>query len=207
MRPIHAAHLDKTRPVLILTREVVRPYLSRVTVAPITSTIRGLSTEVPVGSANGLDQDGVVSCDNIITVPASATNPAAEAQIDPAGWVDFGQGPVPRQLPIPSLNALGKIRLLDPTDHALSILASRLRPALDRDGRWIDKLQALLGQRPDLIVDSLTRTKFTTRITDLSHIQPTTWSAHTTGVPPPDRTHVYAACCDLKASSNSLGDT
>jgi len=53
MRPIYAAHLDKTRPVLILTREVVRPHLSRVTVAPITSTIRGLSTEVPVGAANG----------------------------------------------------------------------------------------------------------------------------------------------------------
>jgi len=49
MRPIHSARLDKTRPVLVLTREVVRPHLSRVTVAPITSTVRGLSTEVPVG--------------------------------------------------------------------------------------------------------------------------------------------------------------
>lgn len=72
MRPIHTARLDKTRPVLILTREVVRPHLSRVTVAPITSTIRGLSTEVPVGPANGLDQASVVSCDNIVTVPVSA---------------------------------------------------------------------------------------------------------------------------------------
>ncbi|MEO7194806.1 MAG: type II toxin-antitoxin system PemK/MazF family toxin [Pseudonocardiaceae bacterium] len=72
MRPIHAARLDKTRPVLILTRELVRPHLTRVTVAPITSTIRGLSTEVPVGPANGLDHDSVVSCDNIVTVPASA---------------------------------------------------------------------------------------------------------------------------------------
>ncbi len=72
MRPIHVAHLDKARPVLILTRELVRPYLKRVTVAPITSTIRGLSTEVPVGSANGLDLDSVVSCDNILTVPTSA---------------------------------------------------------------------------------------------------------------------------------------
>jgi Growth inhibitor len=72
MRPIYAARLDKTRPVLILTREVVRPYLSRVTVAPITSTIRGLSTEVQVGRANGLDHTSVVSCDNIVTVPASA---------------------------------------------------------------------------------------------------------------------------------------
>lgn len=72
MRPIHAARLDKTRPVLVLTREVVRPHLTRVTVAPITSTIRGLSTEVPVGPANGLDHECVISCDNIVTIPASA---------------------------------------------------------------------------------------------------------------------------------------
>ncbi|MDA8400834.1 MAG: type II toxin-antitoxin system PemK/MazF family toxin [Acidimicrobiales bacterium] len=71
MRPIHVAQLDKSRPVLILTREVVRPHLTRVTVAPITTTIRGLSTEVPVGKANGLDYHGVVSCDNILTVPTS----------------------------------------------------------------------------------------------------------------------------------------
>ncbi len=69
MRPIHVAHLDKARPVLVLTREVVRPHLSRVAVAPITTTVRGLSTEVPVGPANGLDHDSVVSCDNIVTVP------------------------------------------------------------------------------------------------------------------------------------------
>ncbi|MGH3829583.1 MAG: type II toxin-antitoxin system PemK/MazF family toxin [Pseudonocardiaceae bacterium] len=75
MRPIHATRLDKTRPVLILTRELVRPHLTRVTVAPITSTIRGLSTEVPVGPANGLDHESVVSCDNIVTVPISALGP------------------------------------------------------------------------------------------------------------------------------------
>ena len=72
MRPIHIAQLDKGRPVLVLTREVVRPHLSRVSVAPITTTIRGLSTEVPVGVVNGLDQDSVVSCDNVLTVPVSA---------------------------------------------------------------------------------------------------------------------------------------
>ena len=72
MRPIHIARLDKARPVLILTRELVRPHLNRVTVAPITSTIRGLSTEVPVGPSNGLDHDSVVSCDNIVTVPKDA---------------------------------------------------------------------------------------------------------------------------------------
>jgi mRNA interferase MazF len=72
MRPIHLAQLDKSRPVLILTREAVRPYLTRLTVAPITTTIRGLSTEVPVGPANGLDHDSVVSCDNVVTVPKTA---------------------------------------------------------------------------------------------------------------------------------------
>ena len=72
MRPIHLAAIDKTRPVLVLTREQVRPYLNSVTVAPITSAVCGLSTEVPVGKANGLDHDSVVSCDNIVTVPGSA---------------------------------------------------------------------------------------------------------------------------------------
>ena len=71
-RPIHAAHLDKRQPVLILTRELVRPHLDRVTVAPITSTVRGLSTEVPVGRANGLGHPCVISCDNIVTVPVSS---------------------------------------------------------------------------------------------------------------------------------------
>jgi mRNA interferase MazF len=56
----------------VLTRELVRPHLARLTVAPITTTVRGLSTEVPVGSANGLQTDGVVSCDNIVTVPTTA---------------------------------------------------------------------------------------------------------------------------------------
>jgi mRNA interferase MazF len=72
MRPIHVAHLDKTRPVLILTRELVRPHLNTVTVAPITTTVRGLSTEVHVGAENGLTGPSVVSCDNVTTIPAEA---------------------------------------------------------------------------------------------------------------------------------------
>ena len=72
MRPIHVAHLDTSRPVVVLTRQTVRPHINRVTVAPITTTVRGLSTEVPVGAANGLDHDSVVSCDNIVTVPVDA---------------------------------------------------------------------------------------------------------------------------------------
>ncbi len=75
MRPIHRASLDKTRPVLVLTRDLARPYLGQVTVAPITTTVRGLSTEVAVGRQNGLDAASVVSCDNIATIPVDRLGP------------------------------------------------------------------------------------------------------------------------------------
>jgi mRNA interferase MazF len=91
VRPIHTAQLDMARPVVVLTRELVRPHMARVTVAPITTTVRGLSTEVPVGPANGLDHACVVSCDNIVTVPRSALGaqigyllPAQEAALTAA---------------------------------------------------------------------------------------------------------------------------
>jgi mRNA interferase MazF len=71
MRPIHLARLDKPRPVLVLTRELVRPHLNTVTVAPITATIRGLSTEVLCGTANGLEHRSAVACDHITTIPVA----------------------------------------------------------------------------------------------------------------------------------------
>jgi mRNA interferase MazF len=68
MRPIHVVMIDKPRPALILTRPTARQFLTKISVAPITSTIRGISTEVAVGRLNGLDHDSVVNCDNIQTV-------------------------------------------------------------------------------------------------------------------------------------------
>jgi mRNA interferase MazF len=72
MRAIALVRLDKTRPALILTRPSVLHLLSWVTVAPITSTIRGLTSELPVGIRNGLDHNCVISCDNITTVRREA---------------------------------------------------------------------------------------------------------------------------------------
>lgn len=46
--------------------------MTKVTVAPVTSTIKGLSSEVGVGPGNGLDHDCVVSLDNVLTVPVGA---------------------------------------------------------------------------------------------------------------------------------------
>jgi mRNA interferase MazF len=72
VRPIHTAHLDQARPVLVLTRELVLPYQQQLTVAPITTTVRGLSTEVLVGPANGIGHESAVSCDNIVTIEKNA---------------------------------------------------------------------------------------------------------------------------------------
>lgn len=76
MRPIHIAAVNgKKRPVLVLTREIVRDRLNHVTVAPITSRARGLATEVPVGTANGIGHDSVINCDAITSLDVDALGP------------------------------------------------------------------------------------------------------------------------------------
>ena len=59
---------DKERPVLVLTRDSAIEYLSRVTVAPITSTIRGVPSEVLLGVEDGLRGPCVVNLHNLVTV-------------------------------------------------------------------------------------------------------------------------------------------
>jgi mRNA interferase MazF len=59
---------DKARPVVILTRQVAIPVLTSVTVAPITSSIRGIRTQVVVGAEHGLRATSAISLDNIQTV-------------------------------------------------------------------------------------------------------------------------------------------
>ena len=71
MRTIHLARLDKVRPALVLTRDVIRPHLNQVTVAPISSTVRGLATELLLGRKNGLDHDSVANLDNVTTIPTA----------------------------------------------------------------------------------------------------------------------------------------
>ncbi len=62
------AHPDKKRPVLILTRNSIIEYLNEVTVAPITSTIRQIPSEVKLGRSEGLAKDCAVNFDHIQTV-------------------------------------------------------------------------------------------------------------------------------------------
>jgi mRNA interferase MazF len=60
---------DKRRPVLVLTRSSAIRFLNEVTVAPITTTIRGIPSEVMLGMDDGLPQDCAVNFDHLQTVP------------------------------------------------------------------------------------------------------------------------------------------
>ena len=70
MRSIHLAQLDKTRPVVVLTAEKRRRTLRNITIAVITTSVRGALGEVAVGPRNGLDHDCVINCDDVHTIPA-----------------------------------------------------------------------------------------------------------------------------------------
>jgi len=60
---------DKQRPVLILTRQEMIRVLHTVSVAPLTRTIRGVPSEVVVGTESGLKQPSAINLHHIVTVP------------------------------------------------------------------------------------------------------------------------------------------
>jgi mRNA interferase MazF len=62
---------NKRRPVVILTRSSALEFLGEVTVAPITSTIRDIPTEVVLGRADGMYRDCAVNLDHVQTISRS----------------------------------------------------------------------------------------------------------------------------------------
>jgi mRNA interferase MazF len=60
---------EGARPAVIVTRDAAIHLLANVTVAGVTRTVRGVPTEVPVGSRHGLDSECVINCDNLFTLP------------------------------------------------------------------------------------------------------------------------------------------
>jgi mRNA interferase MazF len=60
---------EKKRPVVVLTRGSALDYLSSVTIAPITSTVRGVPSEVLLDEDDGMKQTCAVNLHNVITVP------------------------------------------------------------------------------------------------------------------------------------------
>ncbi len=75
---------DKRRPVLVVSRSEVVPVLTWIVVAPVTRTVRGLPTEVPLGPAEGLSTECCASFDNL--------QPIRRVYLtDRAGALDFGR--------------------------------------------------------------------------------------------------------------------
>lgn len=57
------------RPFLVLTRDRAIPVLHSVLAAPVTRTVRGLATEVPLGPADGMPEECAASLDNVRVIP------------------------------------------------------------------------------------------------------------------------------------------
>ena len=81
---------DKKRPVLILTRDSVLEYLNEVTIAPITSTVRNIPSEVFLTKADGMLRECAVNCDHLQTVPKGKIGPLITSLL-PAKMADVGQ--------------------------------------------------------------------------------------------------------------------
>ena len=60
---------DKQRPAVILTQDSAIEYLNTVTVAPVTSSIRGIQSQVMLDERDGMKAPCVVNLHNIVTVP------------------------------------------------------------------------------------------------------------------------------------------
>ncbi len=57
------------RPVVLLSRDEAYDVRELVTVAPVTTRVRGIAAEVPLGPADGLPREGVANLDTMTTVP------------------------------------------------------------------------------------------------------------------------------------------
>jgi len=66
---------DKRRPVVILTRDSALEFLGEVTVAPVTSTVRDIPSEVLLTEADGMPQGCAVNLDHIQTVAKGKIGP------------------------------------------------------------------------------------------------------------------------------------
>jgi mRNA interferase MazF len=62
---------DKRRPAVILTRNSIIDYLSEITIAPVTSTIRDIPSEVFLSESDGMPAPCAINCDHIQTVSKS----------------------------------------------------------------------------------------------------------------------------------------
>lgn len=81
---------DKKRPVLILTRDSIIDYLGEVTVAPVTTTVREIPSEVILSQTDGMPRDCAINCDHLQTVSKGKIG-ALITSLTSAKMVDVGR--------------------------------------------------------------------------------------------------------------------
>lgn len=81
------------RPVVIVSRDAATAVLNSVIAVPITRTIRGIRSEVPLGPANGLPDDCVANCDHVMTIPIERLEGRPVSTLDFAERVALDTGP------------------------------------------------------------------------------------------------------------------
>jgi mRNA interferase MazF len=77
------------RPVLIVTRTAVLGVRTSVTVAPITRTIRGIPSEVPLGPGHGLRARSVANCDSLQTIPTALLVRTSIGRLSPLELIEL----------------------------------------------------------------------------------------------------------------------
>lgn len=75
------------RPVLLLSRNDAYDYLSKFIAVEITSTVRGIASEIPLGEDEGLPRPCVANCDSFRMVPRSSLTRLA-GRLSPARQVE-----------------------------------------------------------------------------------------------------------------------
>ena len=72
------------RPLCVLTRDAAISVLTSVTCAPVTRTIRGIRSEVEIGTDEGLLSTSVIACDALVSVPLSLLDAQSVGHLDMA---------------------------------------------------------------------------------------------------------------------------
>jgi mRNA interferase MazF len=100
VRLVHFAAPDKNQPAVVLTRDSAIGYLATVTVAPVTSTIRGVPSEVVLDAEDGMKARCAVNLHNAVTISrdrlgkrVAKLNAARMAEICAALAFSLGFGP------------------------------------------------------------------------------------------------------------------
>jgi transcriptional regulator with XRE-family HTH domain len=109
------------------------------------------------------DHHGVV-----ITSPGSTGNPALSITLARPGWVDFGQGTVPRSLGIPVINGALHVRLASSRGPIVTRFVDRALTRTSRTGDWLGRMKRFARGNGGLVDDALNSSEIRHPVADFS---------------------------------------